>query len=143
MFRQILFGAVAALAIVADTPASVTRSPVCGPPSAASDFAINELRAYAVSTAPTVVDVRARYGLGAVSADSIALVSVDSICARAGTAVDSVEQFTLPNRQVYVYRFGSHRVVDWVRSTRGHARAGYVFDSAWVYKGPLGLTVVD
>lgn len=119
------------------------QQPGCAPASMASDFAVSELRVYASSTAPAVVSLRAQYGLQSVSPDSIVLLSVDSVCARAAAAADSVEQVSIPDRQMYVYRFGVHRVVDWVRPPRDHARAALVFDSTWLYKGPLGLTVVD
>jgi hypothetical protein len=135
-----LFTTASALGASAGRSALAAR---CAPAGPRSDFALTELRSFAASTKPSVAAVRSGYGIGSVTPETISLVVDETACSRAAAAVDTVENRVIADRQVHVYRLGIHYVVDWIRPSQSRARAAFVFDSTWAFKGSLGLTNAD
>jgi hypothetical protein len=88
--------------------------------------------------------LRIKLQLPSVDTTQIALVTVDSVCAKALSALDSLIHATnpdaptnIPARNLYVVSFGGYSAVVDPGTSMGEWLPLFFFDAAWVYVSVL------
>jgi hypothetical protein len=124
---------------LAEGPMAVAQTATCAP---SDSFATHFLRIVreVVSPDDTTPDpLRSRLGISTVPDSEVVLVVADSVCAVAGTALDSLDRISPSTREVHVVRMGTtgYAVLD----RRGvYVIYGiHIFGNTWVYKGTITL----
>jgi hypothetical protein len=97
-------------------------------------------RGLLTTTAPVRVAIRDTFGLSAVSASKINLVTKASTCVAAVNAMNAISQSVGKVRQVWVYTLGTNYAVeDPADQEPGQYRLIYLFTNSHVYKSTMAL----
>lgn len=139
MKRLLLF---ASLALIGAGWSKGASTVVCKAASLRSAETLRRLQDIATTTDTAMIRLRSGYGIAmGLAAGDVLLLTTESMCVRASAAVDTVEQRPgVTGRSVHLFSMGSHYVVDpYSGDTTNRARAVFVFDSAWTFRGYFGV----